>query len=70
MKTYLLALVGTIGATTTLFATCPQPETIPFFLPQAYMGTWYEIARDIWNPSEFGTSCVTAHYTLNSDNTI
>ena len=48
---------------------CPKPALQPNFDVTRYMGTWYEAAR-VKNIRFESGDCVSAHYSLNPDNTV
>ena len=48
---------------------CQYPEVVQDFQTEAYLGRWYEQARDIEFRFEHGI-CATANYKLNDDGTI
>ena len=62
--TEVLKDLGVTGA----FKKCPKIEVQPDFNLNTYLGTWYELYRDVDIPAWWYTGeCTTAHYDLKDD---
>ena len=68
MKSFAtLSALALFGADARLsFGECPKVNLQPNFDMSAYEGKWYEVKRDSVFTWEMGQTCVTEHFTPNS----
>ena len=66
----VLSAMGLINARITP-GRCPkETDTMPNFDQAKYVGNWYEIRRDFWNPFTFMADCVTKEFKENDDGNV
>ncbi|XP_071441077.1 apolipoprotein D-like [Hetaerina americana] len=65
----LTYLMPTVDAQVPFLARCPRVDTRADFLPEKYLGKWYEAER-YFAIFELGGKCVTANYSMKDDGII